>query len=608
MSGLRGNPVEPGPHGRVRLEVEAALVRDVRVRVERDVREGQALADEVAPPVEVALHCGQRPMSGGLTPRQPVGELLGPPGVREPEPGNGDRGLVVVLLEEHPLQHLSPLVRVVGHEAGALAEVPEDRTGLSQRPPVVEHERRHAQRGIQTAEHIRSVRAVDDVECLRLVLEAEVREQQPHLVAVARDRAVVEEHRLQPIVRGEDPRFVLGDEAAHGPTEYLQAVTRLRVLARRYWFDAAIVVGLGISLAGMIIGQGKTHGPDGPLALDIVLAWAIPAPLLFRRRFPFGAPVAVGAAVVIATFADGPLVPYDFIAFLSGCAAIFLLALRPDRVQAMSGLALGAGVQAIVVHNDPRGQIGQFVFVSLVFGVVWTIGFTLGRQLEAAEKARARAAQAESAREEGARLAVAEERARIARELHDVVGHSVSVMTVQASGVRRLLRPDQQREREALLVVEQTGREALAEMRRMVGVLRRPEEAPALAPQPSLEHLDRLVEQAREAGLPVELRVEGDTVQLPTGLDLTAYRLVQEGLTNALKHSRARHAEVLVHYGDGQIELVVSDDGLGCSDDDGGGHGLVGMRERVSVYGGELEAGPRPEGGFRLRALLPLAS
>src|SRR5437762_993456 len=170
-------------------------------------------------------------------------------------------------------------------------------------------------------------------------------------------------------------------------------------------------------------------------------------------------------------------------------------------------------------------------------------------------------------------------------------------MTVQASAVRRILRPEQEREREALLVVEQTGREALAEMRRMVGVLRRPEEAPALAPQPSLEYVEKLVEHAREAGLPVELRIEGTPEQLPTGVDLTAYRLVQEGLTNALKHARARQAEVVVRYGDGHVELAVSDDGRGAGDGgrdgDGSGHGLVGMRERVSVYGGEFEAGPR---------------
>jgi signal transduction histidine kinase len=182
----------------------------------------------------------------------------------------------------------------------------------------------------------------------------------------------------------------------------------------------------------------------------------------------------------------------------------------------------------------------------------------------------------------------------------------VSVMTVQASAVRRRLRPDQEQEREALEIVEQTGREALAEMRRLVGVLRRPEEAPALAPQPSLEHLDRLVAQARESGLPVEVQIEGEPTQLPPGVDLTAYRLVQEGLTNAIKHARASKADVVVRYGDGSVEISVTDDGPGGGDGGGGGHGLVGMRERVTVYGGELEAGPQPEGGYVLRARLPV--
>jgi signal transduction histidine kinase len=179
-------------------------------------------------------------------------------------------------------------------------------------------------------------------------------------------------------------------------------------------------------------------------------------------------------------------------------------------------------------------------------------------------------------------------------------------MTVQASAVRRRLKPDQEREREALEIVEQTGREALAEMRRLVGVLRRPEEAPALAPQPSLEHLDRLVAQARESGLPVEVQIEGEPTQLPPGVDLTAYRLVQEGLTNAIKHARASKADVVVRYAEGSVEISVTDDGSGDGDGGGGGHGLVGMRERVTVYGGELEAGPRPEGGYSLRARLPV--
>jgi signal transduction histidine kinase len=390
-------------------------------------------------------------------------------------------------------------------------------------------------------------------------------------------------------------------------SEYFQAVKKLSPLARRYWFDALLVLGVGVSIAGAVVGQGDRNGPEGPMWLDIILALIIVGPLFLRRRFPFGAPVAVGAGVVIASFADNSLVPWDIIAFLAGCAAVFLLAQLPDPRQAVAGVAMAVGVEAVVVRNDPHGQIGQFVFISLIFTVVWVVGLTLGRKFAEADEARERAARAEREREQRARDAVAEERARIARELHDVVGHSVSVMTVQASGVRRLLRPDQEREREALLTVERTGREALAEMRRMVGVLRRPEEAPALAPQPSLEHLDRLVEQAREAGLPVDLRVEGKAVALPAGVDLTAYRLVQEGLTNAMKHARATRAEVVVNYGDGQIEVVVRDDGKGADNGaGGGGHGLVGMRERVSVYGGELAAGPGPNGGYQLRARLPV--
>ena len=174
--------------------------------------------------------------------------------------------------------------------------------------------------------------------------------------------------------------------------------------------------------------------------------------------------------------------------------------------------------------------------------------------------------------------------------------------------MRRLLREDQEREREALRTVEETGRAALGEMRRLVGVLRRPEEAPALVPQPSLQYVDKLVEQTREAGLPTELRLEGERTELPQVIDLTAYRLVQEGLTNALKHAKATHAEVLVRYDDGSVELVVRDDGTGGGNGDGGGHGLVGMRERVAVCGGELHAGPRPNGGFELRARLPVVA
>jgi signal transduction histidine kinase len=382
---------------------------------------------------------------------------------------------------------------------------------------------------------------------------------------------------------------------------------KLAGIAQRYWFDALILAGLGVSIAVAVVGQGEPDGPNGPLWEDIAVSFAYFLPLLFRRRFPFLAPVVAAVAVAASTFLDGQRVPYDPMVFLLGMTIAFLFGGLPEPRQAIAGFAILVGVNAIVVRNEPTGSWSDMIWSTVIFGISWTIGFGLGYKFREAEEAKERAARLERERREEAQAAVAEERARIARELHDVVGHSVSVMTVQAAGVRRLLKPEQEREREALEIVEQTGREALAEMRRLVGVLRRPEEAPALAPQPSLEHLERLVAQAREAGLPVELRVEGDPVQLAAGLDLTAYRLVQEGLTNALKHAGAEHAEVLVRYDDGHVALTVTDDGKGDGGGESGGHGLVGMSERVSVYGGELEAGPRPEGGYRLHARLPLA-
>ena len=382
---------------------------------------------------------------------------------------------------------------------------------------------------------------------------------------------------------------------------------RLWPFARRYWFDGVILAIAGIGITGAILGRGHEIGPEGPLWFDVLALLAIVLPLLARRRFPFGAPAAMGLAAAATSFVDKTVVPVDAVTFIVGCAALFLVGSLRDRAQAVAGLAVAEGVLAVVVYNGPGTHVGDFVVASIIFGIVWAIAFGVGRKSVEADEAKERAARAELEREQRAHVAVADERARIARELHDVVGHSVSVMTVQASAVRRLLRPEQERERQALLIVEQTGREALAEMRRMVGVLRRPEEAPALAPQPSLEHLEKLIESAREAGLPVDLRVEGEAVQLPAGVDLTAYRLLQEGLTNALKHAEASCAEVVVNYAEGHIELTVRDDGRGVGNGDGGGHGLVGMRERVSVYGGELDAGPRPGGGYRLRARLPLA-
>jgi signal transduction histidine kinase len=212
----------------------------------------------------------------------------------------------------------------------------------------------------------------------------------------------------------------------------------------------------------------------------------------------------------------------------------------------------------------------------------------------------------EAARTAAAERAVAEERQRIARELHDVVAHSVSVMTVQAGAVRRLLHPEQERERLALETIEATGREALTEMRRLVGLLRDQSATPDFAPQPSMRSIDVLLGTVREAGLPVDLVVEGTPAELPPGVDLAAYRVIQEALTNALKYAGPARACVTVRWKRGELQLEVANDGTSKPGGDGGGHGLVGLRERVSLVGGSIESGPLEGGGFVVTAHLPL--
>jgi signal transduction histidine kinase len=218
----------------------------------------------------------------------------------------------------------------------------------------------------------------------------------------------------------------------------------------------------------------------------------------------------------------------------------------------------------------------------------------------------ARTAELELEREAHARAVVAGERARIARELHDVVAHSISVMGVQAGAVRRLLDPKQVEQREALLSVEGTGRRALAEMRRMLGILRRSDDELAHAPPPSMAGVDDLVQQVAEAGVQVELQVEGNPVPLGPGVDVSAYRILQEALTNTLKHAGPARAKVVVRYLNGALELEVVDDGRAATQNGGAGHGLIGMRERVALYGGELHTGPEHGGGYAVRARFPL--
>ena len=254
----------------------------------------------------------------------------------------------------------------------------------------------------------------------------------------------------------------------------------------------------------------------------------------------------------------------------------------------------------------PGHPASQLVFIPILFGICWLAGFVVRGQGERTQAAEHRASQAERERETVARIAVAEERARIARELHDIVAHAVSVMVLQVGAVRHKLPDARAEDSEALRSVEQTGRAALTEMRRLLAVMRREGDEVELAPQPGLDGLSSLVNEVGRAGLPVELHVEGTPFPLPQGIDLSAYRIVQEGLTNALKHARASHAEVTVRYAPDEVRIEVRDDGTGVIAPDGNGHGLIGIRERVKLYGGEMATDTTRTGGFTLSTRLPV--
>jgi signal transduction histidine kinase len=379
-------------------------------------------------------------------------------------------------------------------------------------------------------------------------------------------------------------------------------------LARRYTFDVLIVV------AALEMALEVAFRHDSPDAPRSTLWFAIPAtaavvlPLLARRPFPFAAPAAVWLVAAGLSFVDGRLVVFTVTASAAGMAAAVLLGNLREELQARLGVVVVVGGAATVVANKPDHATGELVFIPVLFTIGWLAGFALRERGAQAEAAEERAAQAERERYAAARLAVAEERARIARELHDVVAHAVSVMVLQVGAVRHGLPGAEAEGRDALRGVENAGRTALAEMRRLLGAMRRDGEEAELAPHRGLDDLGPLLEEVGRAGLPVRLHVEGARYPLPRTLDLSAYRIVQEGLTNALKHSGAAEAEVTVRYAPEELEIEVRDDGQGVTGSDGLGlgHGLVGIRERVTIYGGEMSAGPAAGGGFVLSTRLPL--
>jgi signal transduction histidine kinase len=383
---------------------------------------------------------------------------------------------------------------------------------------------------------------------------------------------------------------------------YVQVV-RVRELARKYWFDLLIAA---LAAAAMLEVIATPDSTQTTLRFGIPAIAVLVLPIFARRRFPFGGPVAYFVLAAGISLIDWQLIPDRESFFVVGLAVAFLLGNLRNAWQAGIGLVVIVSSLVFLVHEIPGHTTGELVFIPIDFAVAWVAGFALRERSEQAEAAEVRATVAERERDAAARIAVAEERARIARELHDIVAHAVSVMVLQVGAVRHKLPDSLAEDRDALTGVERAGRTALAEMRRLLAAMREDGDEAELVPQPGLDGLDSLRAEIGRAGLPVELHVDGEPFALPRGIDLSAYRIVQEGLTNALKHSRATKADVTVRYRPDEVQLEVRDNGVGSSTTDGLGHGLVGIRERVKIFGGEMTAGTANGGGFVLDTRLPL--
>lgn len=343
-----------------------------------------------------------------------------------------------------------------------------------------------------------------------------------------------------------------------------------------------------------------------PMPVATAALWALVLPLLAWRRFPFAAPVAVWAVADVLALVAPRLVATSFGAYLTGVTAAFLLGNLRDARRGRIGLVIVVVSAVLVVLGAPGLSVGTLVFLPAFFALAWFVGLTVRSRVAEAEASEQRAVLAELARESEARTAVAEERARIARELHDVVAHSMSVMVLLVGAVRQRMPADRAEDRNALQEVERIGRQALGDTRRLVGALARDDETVQRVPQPSLDDLAPLVEQLRLVGLEVHLRVEAVPDALAPAVGLSIYRIIQEGLTNVVKHARATRAEVRVGYEAGEVVITIQDNGVGETAADGSGRGLLGIAERVKIYAGQFRAGASPEGGYLLTARIPV--
>jgi signal transduction histidine kinase len=386
-------------------------------------------------------------------------------------------------------------------------------------------------------------------------------------------------------------------------------------LSRLRWNQDYVDVGLALALMALALSTAA-HDHFRLDAVSVPLLILQTLPIAWRRRSPMRILFITGSAITV----------YGLLGYLgvngtgdSGGAygvvvAFYTVAAHESRRRAMVAAAITAGCvmlsfAAYAAFDSISGWTASLSVTYASFGLAWLIGDNLRVRRAYTRQLENRAIELEHEREEKAAQAVTEERARIARELHDVVAHYVSVMVVQAAAARRVVDKDPAAAKGALEAVEMAGRTALAEMRRMLEVLR--DDDQGMGPQPGLGEVERLVQQVRDAGLPVELSIEGSVCCLPAGMDLAAYRIVQEALTNTVKHGGRATARVAIRYTPETLEIEVVDDGRGAAAPllaaaDGGGHGLIGMKERVGLFGGAIEAGPVLTGGYRVFARMPI--
>jgi signal transduction histidine kinase len=390
-----------------------------------------------------------------------------------------------------------------------------------------------------------------------------------------------------------------------------------RVLITRPGVQDALISGVltATSLVGVLVhlhvdlpegGADLTVRPLDGLAIILVLLQTLP--LVWRRRTPV-AVLAVTSGAMLLYFRLGYFPSFASLGFL--VALYTVAAERPRRTSLPAAAATGLVLMIILVIGREPVEPDTIIAEALIVGAAWSLGEGLRLRRGQVVQLEDRASRLEREREEWARQAVARERRVIARELHDVVAHNVSVIVAQSAAAQRVANDQPAEAVSTLAAIEHAGRAALVEMRRLMGLLRtETDRRGARFPQPGLDHVEALVAQVREAGLPVVLRIEGRRRPLPAGLDLSAFRIVQEALTNAMKHAGPARTEVVVVYEEDRLLLTVDDDGFGRN---GNGasmtrprYGHLGMRERVALFGGTLTVGPRVTGGYRVAACLPL--